>query len=255
MPTPEQVLEAVRSGAALAGFDLVKPLGVGWYNARVEGTLRLDSLGSEEHLALIIGNTRALWPVFLDALAADRALAACPDPLDAYTTRSMTRLASSLGCASSVRFAHARGKDTIAIQQLAHVAGLAYLTETHQSVHPTYGPWLSLRAAICVAVPGPAGPAPTLSHPCGGCARRCAPAFERALATVDAPPSEANMRANWLSWLAWRDSCAVGREHRFSDEQLRYHYLQDPDQLRRQWQGHGDPAPRHFGPRPRSTGQ
>ena len=34
------------------------------------------------------------------------------------------------------------------MQRLAHVAGLAYLSESHLSVHAEYGPWLGLRAAI-----------------------------------------------------------------------------------------------------------
>jgi methylmalonic aciduria homocystinuria type C protein len=242
MPTLEQVVDAVRSGSALAGFDLVQPLRVGWYNARVEAALGLESFGSDDHLALVIGNTRALWPVFLDALAQDPGLAASRDPLDTYTTRSITRLASALGCDHSLRFAHELGARRVAIQELAHAAGLAYLTETHQSVHPSYGPWVSLRAAISLAVPGPPGPRPELPHPCGGCAGGCLPAFERALATVDRPPSEANMRANWAAWVARRDSCPVGREFRFGDGQLEYHYLQDPEQLRKEWMRRAKPV-------------
>jgi cyanocobalamin reductase (cyanide-eliminating) / alkylcobalamin dealkylase len=241
MQTLEQVIQSVRSGSALAGFDLVQPLRVGWYNARVEATLQLDDFGSEDHLALVIGNTRTLWPVFLDALAEDPGLAASRDPLDTYTTRSIERLASALCCDHDLRFAHELGERRVAIQQLAHAAGLAYLTETHQSVHPIYGPWLSLRAAISVGLPGPPGPRPELPHPCGGCARHCSPAFERALATVDRPPSEANMRANWAAWVALRDSCCVGREFRFGDGQLRYHYLREPEQLRKEWMSHAKP--------------
>jgi methylmalonic aciduria homocystinuria type C protein len=230
----------VRSDCALAGFDLVQPLRVGWYNARVQGALQLDDLGSEAHLALVIGNTRALWPVFLAAIAGDAELAASQDPLDTYTERCITGLAARLGCAASVRFAHELGERRVAIQELAHIAGLAYLSETHQSVHPSYGPWHALRAAISVAVPGPAEPPSELAHPCGSCAGRCATAFERALATVDVPPTEANMRQNWGLWLACRDSCPIGREHRYSDGQLRYHYLREDRQLRNQWTGRDD---------------
>lgn len=241
--TPERSIEVIRSGAARAGFDLVQPSKVGWYNSRVEGALRLDDLGSPDHLAIVIGNTRGLWPIFLDALARDPALAASAHPLDAYTVRSITRLASELGCAASVRFGHERGEGRIAIQQLAHVAGLAFLTETHQSVHPIYGPWIALRAVISLALPGPAGPSPVLLHPCGGCAGRCAGAFERALATVDSPPSEANLRAHWGAWVAWRESCSVGREYRYGEGQLRYHYLQEPEQLRREWRARAGAPP------------
>jgi methylmalonic aciduria homocystinuria type C protein len=110
------------------------------------------------------------------------------------------------------------------MQRLAHVAGLAFLTETHMSVHPTYGPWIGLRAVVIVSVPGPPGSPETLEHPCGDCARGCRNAFERALGTLAGTPSEANARAHWQAWLACRDACPVGREHRYSEAQIRYHY-------------------------------
>ncbi len=225
MTDSEHVTRAVQDACAEAGFDLVMPLQVGWYNARVAGALRLEDFGSSRNLALVVGNTRALWPVFLGALESDAALASSPHPLDDYTRRCVVGVASSLGHRASVRLSHELAERRVAMQQLAHAAGLAYLTETHASVHPIYGPWLALRAAVSVAVPGPSGPPPELPHPCGGCAGRCLPAFERAVSTLDAPPTEANMRANWTRWVAWRDSCPVGREHRYLEPQLRYHYL------------------------------
>ena len=174
-----EVVAALRAGLAPRGYDLIQPLRIAWYNALVEGPLRLDDLGSPEHLAVVVGNTRALWPRWLDALA---------------------------------------------MQRLAHVAGLAYLTETHTSVHPEYGPWIALRAVVSVAVPGPLPPATRLVHPCGGCEHACRPAFEHALSTLTGAPSQQNLRAHWRAWLAWRDACPVGRQHRYSDAQIRYHY-------------------------------
>jgi methylmalonic aciduria homocystinuria type C protein len=60
------------------------------------------------------------------------------------------------------------------------------------------------------------------------------PAFERALTTLDGAPGEANLRAHWQTWLAWRDACPVGRAHRYTEAQIRYHYLREP--------GFGGPA-------------
>lgn len=219
-----EVVAALRAGLAPRGYDLIQPLRIAWYNALVEGPLRLDDLGSPEHLAVVVGNTRALWPRWLDALAADRELAAGPDPLDAYTERTLGEVVGALGLRTSVRFAHDAGERRVAMQRLAHVAGLAYLTETHTSVHPEYGPWIALRAVVSVAVPGPLPPATRLVHPCGGCEHACRPAFEHALSTLTGAPSQQNLRAHWRAWLAWRDACPVGRQHRYSDAQIRYHY-------------------------------
>lgn len=224
----DELVERVRVGCERWGFDLTMPLQVGWYNGGVEPALRLDDFGASEHLAVIVGNTRALWPIWQAALERDPPLATSVDPLDLYTVRALNDVVAGLDARVSVRFSHEGGGRRIAMQRLAHVAGLAYLTETHMSVHPVYGPWIALRAVISVAIVGPPARAPSLPHPCGGCARRCLPAFEQAVSTLDGAPSEANLRANWQLWLACRDACPVGREHRYSDAQVRYHYLREP---------------------------
>jgi methylmalonic aciduria homocystinuria type C protein len=226
--SPEQVVARLREACAASGFDLMMPLQIGWYNDGVEGSLRLDDLGSSTHLAVVVGNTRALWPVWRAALQRDPALSASENPLDEYTVLALGQAVAGLGVRASVRYAHETGSRRVAIQRAAHVAGLAHLTPTHLSVHPIYGPWIALRAVVSFAVPGPSGPAPVLAHPCGGCARGCLPAFERALAAPGADPSsESSLRANWTLWLAHRDACPIGREHRYSEAQIRYHYLRE----------------------------
>lgn len=231
METHESIVEALRAGAAQAGFDLVQPLRVGWYNALVDAPLRLEDFGSSEHLAVLVGNTRALWPVFLDALRRDAALASCSDPLDQYTERRLHAVVQGIGQPAFLRFAHDTGERRVAIQRLAHVAGLAYLTETHTSVHPEYGPWVALRAVLTLPIPGPPGPAPALAHPCGGCARGCQAAFERARQTLVRMTPEENLGAHWRRWLEQRDACPLGREHRYSEEQIRYHYTKDREPI------------------------
>lgn len=240
----EPIVEALRARLAPAGFDLVQPLRVGWYNDAVAAPLGLEDFGSGQNLALLVGNTRALWPVFLDALSREAELAASSDPLDLYTERRLRAALCSIERPASVRFGHETGARLVAMQRLAHVAGLAHLTETHASVHPVYGPWLALRAVVSVEVEGPPGPAPSLSHPCGGCARGCQAAFERARATLGGASPEENLRAHWQRWLEWRDACPIGKEHRYSEAQIRYHYAKDAESIGRQRESRKHPAQR-----------
>ena len=230
----EPALDALRGACAAAGFDLLQPLQVGWYNAQVSGTLRLEDYGSPTRLAVVIGNTRALWPEFLAALRAEPALLSEPHPLYAYAEQRITRAAALIPARWCVRWSHAGGAQLVAMQRLAHVAGLAYLSESQLSVHARYGPWIGLRAALSVDLPGPPGPAPQLAHPCGGCQGRCRPAFEHAIAAITGSPSglEQAVRRDWQLWLACRDACPTGREFRYSDDQIRYHYLKERNQLR-----------------------
>jgi len=227
-----RVVEQLRRDCAEAGFDLVQPLQVGWYNGLVTGTLRLEDFGSASNLAIVVGNTRALWPKFLRALRLEPELLAAAHPLHAYTEQSISRAVALLGVPASLRWSHAGGPGLVAMQRLAHAAGLAYLAESQLSVHPVYGPWIALRAALSFALPGPPGPAPQLHHPCGACGARCRPAFERALLASQQGPLGVAVEPTWRLWLACRDACPTGREHRYDEAQIRYHYLKDRQQLR-----------------------
>src|SRR5262245_65502167 len=66
-----EIAEDVRTRCAPAGLDLVQPFQVGWYNAVVDDAYRLPDFGRRAALGLLIGNTRALWPRFVDALRAE----------------------------------------------------------------------------------------------------------------------------------------------------------------------------------------
>lgn len=229
-------LTELRATCTEAGFDLVQPLQVGWYNVQVEGDLKLLDFGSPAHLGIVIGNTRALWARFIAALRAEPALLLAEHPLQTYTERTLTAAVARLSVPVSLRWSHTGGAGLVAMQRLAQAAGLAYLAESQLSVHAEYGPWISLRAALSCALPGPSGPAPVLAHPCGSCAARCRPAFARACAGLRGAPSARDVQEEWQLWLACRDACPTGRAYRFGEAQIRYHYLKDRSELRRQVQ-------------------
>ncbi len=234
MDAPWQEISArIAAACAPAGFDLVQPLQVGWYNDAVAADYRLPDLGRPSALAVLIGNTRALWPPFIAALRAQRALLFDTDPIDRYTVEQLEPVLRQLE-ATEMRWAHDLPPRRIAIQRLAHVAGLAYLSPTNLSVHPVYGPWIALRAVAVFDTDGPPGPPPQLADPCRDCAQSCVPLLQRAVrATPNAGIVPGAIAATWPLWLAVRDACPVGRAHRYGDEQIDYHYRNDRSVLRR----------------------
>src|SRR3569833_477682 len=147
---------------------------------------------------LLVGNTRALWPIFIAARKADAELLASPDPLDLYTERTIARAFP----AARAWFAHRRYDGAYAPTQLVS--------------HPTYGPWFALRALV--ALDG--APPPPAKHLIYRCAGECETRLAEALQTDD-----------WHAWLAVRDACCVGREFRYGDSQLAYHYTKALDLL------------------------
>jgi hypothetical protein len=186
-----------------AGFDIAHAFDAA-AAAREPG---LELLGGAGRLGLLIGNTRALWPVFTQALR-DPALAAAADPLDRYTERVID--AAFDDATARVYYGHRRyGTSFLPMQRLAAAVGLGALTPHHLVIHPAYGPWFALRAVVITDGEPPVH-AP-IAQPCQ-CDASCGAAFAYAQTSRD-----------WRDWLAVRDRCAL-RNWRYSDEQIRFHY-------------------------------
>lgn len=225
----QSIAERIGEACARHGLDLTRSLRVDRYNQLVEPANRLPDFGRASCLAVIVGNTRALWPHLAEALRADAGLAGHPDPVEQYCERVVGAAVADLPAPWILRFAH-EPPPRVAIQRLAHVAGLAYLTPSHLSVHPIYGPWIALRAVVVVDADGPAE-VPTLAAPCD-CAAHCGPHLAAALSRASTgTPESAEVKRDWRAWLAVRDACPVGREYRYSEQQIRYHYTNDPAAL------------------------
>jgi cyanocobalamin reductase (cyanide-eliminating) / alkylcobalamin dealkylase len=210
----------IERDAIAAGFDLIAPVAI------EAGDAPLPTFGRARARGLVIGNTRALWPRFVDAVAHDATLARDPDPLDRYTERVIAAIAPA---GAACFFAHVReAHGYLPIQQLAERAGLATLAPSGLCVHPVYGPWIALRALIVVDEDGPITPAPRAVKTCA-CATGCEPAAARARAGAPFDPRT----DSWRAWAEIRLACPLGREHQYPDDQLRYHYTRDLSLLRR----------------------
>ena len=228
----ETTTEKVRSLCQRAGFDLVQPLQVSWYNREVDQEYRLPNYDRGNCLAILVGNTKALWLQFLEALRTSPSLQRHPHPIDTYTRQSVERALAPIPYRWLTRYAH---NHRVAMQRMAHVAGLAYLSPSHLSIHPEYGPWIALRAVAVIDINGPDNAPQPLQPPCI-CESNCTPAFRAAIAQADrARPTQESIATHWRQWLAVRDACPIGRIHRYTDAQIRYHYRKD----RRQLQGVG----------------
>ncbi|MFT7623038.1 MAG: hypothetical protein ACI9WU_002215 [Myxococcota bacterium] len=192
------------------GLDLVQPLGTAHYNAVVQPEYQLRAFGRSNALALVVGNTRSMWPAFLDAARPEH------DPLDRWVERVLADVTQALPCSVEVYFPADEPPRRLPFQRLASIAGLAWLSPSWLLIHPEYGPWVSLRALIVLDCDGPDEAPDVAWDPCGQCVDQCGPLFEAALADTR---SEGSSR-----WLAVRDACPLGRQHRFSPHQIAYHY-------------------------------
>jgi hypothetical protein len=115
----------------------------------------------------------------------------------------------------------------MAMQQMAQLTGLAYLTPSYLSVHPEFGPWFALRAAVSINCP-----ASEISHavlkeipldnPC---------TLEEEREMTDRMHFALNYdnkdNEGWKHWLSVRDVLQRGKQWRYSDEQINYHYTKN----------------------------
>jgi methylmalonic aciduria homocystinuria type C protein len=160
---------ALRAALEAQGLDIVAPLNLRWYNEVAPETARIaptaDGAG-EDALAVLVGNSRALWPAFTAAHDSDPAIGDAEHPVDtfvAHAIRAAIADASSSrgGSTGSTGRCDVRDRsrvfdshDTspgklVAIQRMAHVAGVAHLDEKcHLSIHPKHGPWIALRTVL-----------------------------------------------------------------------------------------------------------
>ncbi len=234
---PRASAEAIRAALSSAllprGFDLTAPLNLRHYNAGVPASCRIGDSRREDALVIVVASSRAIWPVFLDALRARPELLDQPHPFDTFCMEGIRAAADELPVRTSVRWSHDPPPRRIAIQRAAHLAGLARLGRTHLCIHPVHGPWIGLRAMVVCDVPGPPAPAIELPDLCADCEARCEPALQVAVAASRADGDLASTpRTSWKLWVALRDSCPVGRDSRYFEDQIQYHYTKDKDVLR-----------------------
>jgi methylmalonic aciduria homocystinuria type C protein len=248
-----EVVETLARACAARGLDVVAACSAADYDAAAPETARIGAREdgrATSPLVALIGNSKALWPAFADALARDGTMT-----LDEYCER-VVRDAAADAIEVARGFKRRSGEDlssrvrifwasdveegkVIAIQRLAHVANCAWLDEnTHQSIHPLHGPWCAFRAAVVfddVEEPDEEDLQPKIE--------KC-PVSDETLANAKAAFDVAVERFNatdgkdpeqWRLWLAARDAMGGGAfaKERYYEDQILWHYDVDREGVRK----------------------
>ncbi|MDB9924941.1 hypothetical protein OAD67_01630 [bacterium] len=232
-PAWSSLTDEVRAALAAKGLDIVAPLRLRWYNDVAPGTALIkpmSGVAGDDALVLLVGNSRALWPAFCAAHDSDAVIGESEHPVDTYVMSEISAAVSS--CSTPPRVFHSHDTtpgNLVAIQRMAQVAGVAHLDEKcHLSIHPNYGPWIALRAAVVFddltgpsenERPGtPLNPLATDTD----ARERVDVAFTKALEGYDDPSTTLE---RWQRWVAVRDAVApVKHAERYYDDQVLYHY-------------------------------
>lgn len=84
----ESRVAAFAEALARAGFDFVAPF-VAHASGHPEAIASLETFGRASALGLVVGNSKALHPIFFGVLSREPSLRASADPLDAYAEREL----------------------------------------------------------------------------------------------------------------------------------------------------------------------
>jgi hypothetical protein len=223
------MLDQLREALGSSGLNLVGAAPVASYDAGLPAGRRIAAMAPGAVTAIVIGNGGgAFWAV------AGAAGSAAADPLDAFTRRTIDRVAVPLVAATvpvlRVLYPFRWPDDPVSFQRLATVAGLGTPSLLGVLVHPEFGPWMALRAALLIGVPMTAARPADGFDPCPTCRER---------ACIAACPAGAVSPAGWDvprcgAWRARTDDpcavgcharidCVIGREHRYPAAALVHH--------------------------------
>ena len=223
---------SVARAVAPYGLNLVGVASLAAYDAQVAPERRLARRLEGAESVIVVGNGGgAFWEAYRRACAADPALAARPDPLDDFTREVVEAARAPLTDAQAMRIVFPFGFDAeVSFTRLAVLAGIGRPSLLGVLVHPVYGPWIALRAAILVrgrlAAPRPADgfdPCPTCrDRPCmSACPAGAIEAEGWSLSQCAghrAPPDDP-----CAGRCHARVACVLGPEHRYPDDALAYH--------------------------------
>ena len=149
------------------GIDLIGATSVAAYDARVAPDRRLVRMAQDARGVIVVGNGgSALWYAFRAAVDAPGS----DDPLDRFVERAVTEAVRDVAGARCCY----PSDPQIDFRLLGQLAGLGRPSLVGVLVHPIYGPWMALRAAVLVpyevTAPRPADgfdPCPTcVARPC-----------------------------------------------------------------------------------------
>ena len=260
-PSASVDLKAFGDKLAKSGFDVIQPFDVRWYNnyVKAEGLplKPLPTFGLKSGaVGILIGNSRAIWPAFLSWLGQQQDPLNMSDPLDTFIATIIKPAVATLAGKDvkyDVIWPWEGGSRLCSMQRVAICSALCYHdSETQLAIHPRFGSWVAFRAVVVLhAEPSAHGLAGTAPKPLSCLMSEAEKSAARAAMQAALRASdEANLctqlhgakgmeRDVRLAWAALRDCVRVGSQHRYTDEQLTYHYTKDKAVLEKALRAHG----------------
>lgn len=214
------------------GLDVVGVLAIARYDALVPAGWRSAALLPGARAAVVVGSGgRALWAAVQRAPGGAEGV----DPVDRHAARVLARFVAAeeqAGERARVCLGHeTREGAFVDLVALGAACGLGAPSRLGLLLHPTYGPWLSLRGLVLTTRSLPETSPLDGFRPCDACPAPCASACPGR-----AVPQAAGMRFDVRACAAtrWREAacalrcdarraCPIGSEHAYAPEAEAHH--------------------------------
>jgi epoxyqueuosine reductase len=229
------IVRIVRDAAAPFGLNLVAAIPADRYDASAGAAMRAGSIDPNCRSIVILGNGGGdFWRAFTDHAARHPGWMERENPLDDFTRLTIDShvspalLAAGIGCAPVFPFV---GGSTLDFMRLGRLAGVAGPSIIGVLAHPAFGPWIAFRAALLLDADADQPGEAAGFDPCPSCSTRdCVAACPAGAVTFaagwDIPrclTHRVEAEAQCAPRCHARVECVIGREHRYSQDELAYH--------------------------------
>jgi len=229
------IIDLVKERGAPFGLNLVGAIPTDRYNGAVPPHLQTHAIDANARSIIVIGNGGGyFWNVYRRRLQADPQWERRHDPLDDFTRdvveREIVLPLSAHGWRFAVVYPFVNSGQTLHFMELGRLAGIGGPSLLGVLIHPIYGPWIALRAALLMDQmldqPGDA----LGFDPCPGCIpRSCIPACpvgaisDSGWDVMKCLKHRVEAAPDCTDGCYSRLRCVVGPQHRYPDDEIRHH--------------------------------
>ncbi len=239
------------------GLNLIGTTSVAAYEALVPSQYHVAALLPEAKTLIVIGNGGGqFWQEFRTYCTKhSHYLDEHEHPLDDYTVEVIDQTLTPVLLRAEAEYRYLYPfrfwSEPVSFMHLARAAGLAGPSILGVTIHPVYGPWMALRAAVLISYELSAEPSAAGFNPCPTCTERaCISACPASAITVeqswDIPACvqhRLRVTSDCVDYCRARFDCVYGREHRYPLDELQYHQRQSFAEMRKYFETNNKDTP------------
>lgn len=244
------LLDQVRATLTTLGLNVIGATSVAGYEAFVPPHYHVAALLPQAKTILVIGNGGGgFWQGFRAYCAQHPSYRQeRTHPLDDYTVEiveaTLTPLLQTTGASYRYVYPFRFWTEPVSFMHLARAAGLAGPSLLGVTIHPVYGPWMALRAAVLLELelalpPQAAGfdPCPTcVERPCISACPANAISEKKGWDIPECVHHRMQHQDDCVEYCHARYHCVYGREHHYPLDELQYHQRQSFAEMRKYFQ-------------------